>query len=184
MSGKYDLFARCKKGDARAQRLLYDLYKGKLMGICRRYTRNREEAQDVLQETFIRIFSKISQLESPEKLERWMKAIAVRTAITHYHRDKTRSALFAESSGNKYDAPQPSVDSLTDEYLIRVVSSLPDGCRLIFNLFSVEGYSHGEIAEMLQINESTSRSQLHHAKILLKEKLNCQSLAHYYEKFA
>jgi RNA polymerase sigma factor (sigma-70 family) len=92
MTDSYDLFEHCKRGDAKAQGILYDLFKGKLMGLCRRYTRNREEAQDILQETFVRIFTKIDQLESPEKFESWMKAIAVRTAIrgTRYEVRRTK----------------------------------------------------------------------------------------------
>lgn len=184
MSAKYDLFVRCKRGDANAQRILYDLFKSKLMGLCRRYTKNREEAQDVLQESFIRIFSRITQVEAPDKLESWMKAIAVRTAITHYHRGKARALVFPENAHANAETPQPVIDNLTDEYLISLVNELPDGCRMVFNLFAVEGYSHKEIAELLHVTEGTSRSQLYHAKLLLKEKLKCHSLAHYYEKFA
>ena len=76
MAEHYNLFEQCKKGDAKAQCILFDLFKGRLMGLCRRYTTNREEAQDILQETFIKIFSKITQIEFPEKFESWMKAIA------------------------------------------------------------------------------------------------------------
>src|SRR5688572_12964047 len=98
MPGKYDLFEHCKRGDAKAQRILYDLFKGKLMGLCRRYTQNREEAKDVLQETFIKIFTRIAQLESPDKLESWMKSVAVRTAINHYHKTKNHNLIFAKNN--------------------------------------------------------------------------------------
>lgn len=184
MTDRYDLFEHCKKGDAKAQRILYDLFKGKLMGLCRRYSRSKDEAQDILQETFIRIFTKINQLESPDKFESWMKAIAVHTAITHYHKTKTHNLIFSDVPDDDVEMQDPGIENLTDEYLVNLVNELPDGCRLVFNLFAIEGYSHGEIAEMLQISEGTSRSQLYHAKFLLKEKLKCQSLAQYYEKFA
>lgn len=184
MTDKFDLFEYCKKGDAKAQGILYDLFKGKLMGLCRRYTRNREEAQDILQETFIRIFTKINQLESPDKFESWMKAIAVRTAITYYHKNKAHNLVFSEMSADTSEIQDPGIENLTDQYLVNLVNELPDGCRLVFNMVAVEGYSHAEVAEMLQVTEGTSRSQLYHAKFLLKEKLKCQSLAHYYEKFA
>jgi RNA polymerase sigma-70 factor (ECF subfamily) len=184
MADHYDLFENCRKGDANAQRILYDLFKGKLMGMCRRYTRSKDEAQDILQESFIKIFSKISQIEYPEKFESWMKAIVIRTAINHYHGTKTYNLRFAEIREETFDIQVRDVDTLTDEYLLTVVNRLPDGCRIIFNLHAIEGYSHGEIAQMLDITEGTSRSQLHHAKTLLKEKLKCHSLAHYYEKFA
>lgn len=180
-----ELFEQCKRNDSRAQRALYDLFKARLMGLCRRYARDREDAQDMLQETFIKIFSRMHQVESAIKLESWMKSVAVRTAIDHYHRKK-RSDIFVSPS-EEYDvagtAYEIIIDNLTDEYLVRIINDLPEGCRLVFNLNVVEGYDHAEIAGMLNISESTSRSQLHYAKQLLKEKLNRLGITHY-EKFA
>jgi RNA polymerase sigma factor (sigma-70 family) len=186
MHSHYDIFERCKKEDAKAQRILYDIFSGKLMGLCRRYTRSRDEAQDILQEAFIRIFTHFHQLKSSDKMESWMKSIAVRTAINYYHKRKGHGLLFTNIETISYEPPanEESIASFTDEYLISLVNGLPDGCRIIFNMFAIEGYSHGEIAEMLHISEGTSRSQFHHAKYLLKEKLNCQNLIHYYEKFS
>jgi RNA polymerase sigma factor (sigma-70 family) len=186
MHSYYDIFDRCKKGDANAQRILYDLFKGKLMGLCRRYTQNREEAQDVLQEAFIRIFTYFHQLKSSDKLESWMKSVTVRTAINYYHKGKGRVLMFSPADdSNYYDiADESSVQHLTDEYLIAAVNALPDGCRIVFNMFAIEGFSHAEISKMLDISEGTSRSQFHHAKQLLKQKLNCQNMMHYYEKFS
>ncbi len=185
MAGNYDLFEQLKKGDAKAQRILYDLFKGKLMGLCRRYAKDREDAQDILQETFVKIFSRISQLEAGEKIESWMKSIAVRTAINHYRKTKNHNLIFAKLTDHEQSSgPIITLADIHDEHLVNLINALPDGCRIIFNLFAVEGYSHAEVAEMLHISESTSRSQFHHAKILLKEKLKCHSMAHYYEKFA
>lgn len=186
MHNYYDLFTRCKEGDAKAQRILYDLFKARLMGLCRRYTRNREEAQDILQESFIKIFRNINQLETSDKLESWMKTIAVNTAISFYHRTKKYELLFSpEENRNVTDENLlQQVHSFSDGFLVSLVNELPDGCRMVFNLFAIEGYSHAEIAEKLKITEGTSRSQLYHAKYLLKEKLKCQDMAHYYEKFA
>jgi RNA polymerase sigma factor (sigma-70 family) len=186
MHSYYDIFEQCKKGDAKAQRILYDLFKGKLMGLCRRYTQSREEAQDVLQESFIRIFTHFHQLKSSDKLEGWMKSITVRTAINYYHKDKGRALMFSnvEKFANQPVAMEQSLQNFTDEYLISLVNALPDGCRIVFNMFAIEGYSHAEIAALLHISEGTSRSQFYHAKYLLKEKLNCQNLMHYYEKFS
>jgi RNA polymerase sigma factor (sigma-70 family) len=186
MRNNYDIFEKCKMGDAKAQRILYDLFKGKLMGLCRRYTQSREEAQDVLQEAFIRIFTHMDQVKSSDKLESWMKSIAVRTAINFYHKSKGRTLIFSqvEDLANIQIADETPGQSFTDEYLIAAVNGLPDGCRIVFNMFAIEGYGHAEIASMLQISEGTSRSQFHHAKYLLKEKLKCQNLIHYYEKFS
>lgn len=186
MIKSYDLIQQCRKGDAKAQRILYDLFSARLMGLCRRYTRDREEAQDILQESFIKIFKNFAQLESSEKLESWMKAIVVRTAINHYHKLKSHAMLFSpvEDIQQEEEVSSSSLEDITDEYLVSLINELPDGCRMVFNLFAIEGYSHAEIAVMLSISEGTSRSQFHHAKYLLKEKLKCQNLVHYYEKFA
>ncbi len=186
MSRHYDIFERCKKNDPQAQRLLYDLFKGKLMGLCRRYAASREEAQDVLQESFIKIFTKINQLETSDKLESWMKSVVVRTAIDQYHKQKARHVIFdrIEQEAFAVEDQLSSLNTVTDEFLIQAVNSLPSGCRMVFNLFAIEGYSHAEIALLLEVTEGTSRSQYHHARVLLKEKLKSETLVEYYEKLA
>lgn len=181
----YDqLLEQCKKNDSRAQRVLYDHFKARLMGLCRRYARSREDAQDMLQETFVKIFTRIRQLESPEKLESWVKSIAVRTAIDHYHKTKKHEPVYTEMQYNVAGTDYELVlETLSDEQLVILINELPEGCRMIFNLFEVEGYSHSEIAALLDITEGTSRSQLHHAKHLLKIKLTALGVKRY-EKFA
>lgn len=182
----YQLLQACKANEPEAQRHLYDLFKGRLMGICRRYTRDREEAQDILQDGFIKIFTSINQVQDAERLEGWMKLILIRTAIDHYHKNKSRFSLFqylADHDDNLHSEPI-DISNATDEYLIQCIYLLPDGCRNIFNLFVIEGYNHTEIAELLQISEGTSRSQLHRAKQILQLKLKSQTLAEYYGKFA
>ena len=172
----------CKKGEPKAQRELYDQFKARLMGLCRRYTGSREEAQDVLQDAFVKIFSRIHQLDSDDKLESWMMKIAVTTAINHYHKNKR--IQYSEVEENAGDGNyELIISNVSDEYLIGLINALPDGCRLVFNLNVVEGYGHKEIAEMLEISESTSRSQLHHAKGILKEKLKSVGVIRF-EKYA
>ena len=179
------LLAGCHQEDAQSQRILYDLFKARLMGLCRRYTTNREEAKDVLQEAFIKIFRKIQQVTDPEKLESWMKSVTVNTAIDHFRKKRvTFTELKDESLPEEVYTHLQSDISVSDEILVACVNQLPDGCRLVFNLFVVEGYSHTEIAGLLQITEGTSRSQLNYAKSLLKNKLKCHHVAQYYEKFA
>lgn len=184
-----NLYDRCKKGEPKAQRELYDLFKNRLMGLCRRYTRNREEAEDVLQESFIKIFSKFHQVGSPDKIESWMKSVAVRTAIDHYNKEKKDRQLYEPNDAALLNVEAVPVDEVSDEYLVMLINQLPDKCRMVFNLFEVEGYSHTEIAAMMDITESTSRSQLHYAKSLLKQKLSpeatkCASGPNYYERLA
>src|SRR5688572_15706417 len=116
MLSHYDIFEQCKKGNAKAQHILYDLFKGKLMGLCRRYTQSREEAQDVLQDAFIRIFTHFHQLKEPEKLEGWMKSITVRTAINYYHKGKGRALMFTNVTEleNQAATDELSAQSFTD----------------------------------------------------------------------
>jgi RNA polymerase sigma factor (sigma-70 family) len=178
------MLEQCKRNDSRAQRALYDHFKARLMGLCRRYAKSREDAQDMLQESFVKIFTRIGQLHSADKLEQWMKSIVVRTAIDHYNKRKRQEPVYAEVeydiAGTDYEHV---LESVSDEQLIAVINGLPEGCRMVFNLFEVEGYTHAEISDLLQISEGTSRSQLHHAKLLLKQKLNALGVKRY-EKFA
>jgi RNA polymerase sigma factor (sigma-70 family) len=173
----------CKKLDPRAQRELYDRYKSRLMGICRRYAASREEAQDVLQEAFIKIFTRFNQLDDAERLENWMIRITINTAVNFYHQNKRY--VFNDISDQLESAGgyELILSTISDEFLIAQINSLPDGCRVVFNLFVVEGYTHAEVAAMLMISESTSRSQLVYAKSLLKEKLNAAGIVRY-ERYA
>lgn len=179
------LFIRCKAHDRKAQRELYDSYKPVLMGICRRYARSKEDAQDILQEGFIKIFNKLQQVEDAAKVEAWMKSVIVNTAIDHYHKSaRNPLAVLGKEEEELPDINYSEIlEKLSDEYLIQCINNLPEGCRLVFNLFEVEGYSHEEVAAMLKITVGTSRSQLHYAKHLLKQKLLSLGVKHY-EKYA
>ena len=178
-----ELLAGCQKEDARSQRILYDAFKSRLMGLCRRYSNNREEAKDVLQESFIKIFRNIRHLSDPEKLESWLKSIVVNTAIDHYRKKNVLKMQPIDEVVSEEVAAKDEAQ-VTDDILVGLVSQLPDGCRLVFNLFVVEGYSHAEISAMLEVTEGTSRSQLNYAKAVLKNKLKCHDVTQYYEKFA
>jgi RNA polymerase sigma factor (sigma-70 family) len=172
MSGEWrELVRKCKSGDSKAQRALYDAFKGKLMGICRRYASSRTDAQDILQEVFVTAFLKIDKLNDAEKLSSWLTRLAINHSIDFYHRNKRldfQDVTLIQAENGDYEA---LLANLADEQLLQLVNTLPDGCRLVFNLYLVEGYSHSEIAEMLNISVSTSRSQLNYARSLMKEKL-------------
>lgn len=176
--------ALCQANDSKSQRELYDLFKPKVFGLCRRYTHSREEAEDVFQETFIRIFQNIYQVRDAEHLEQWLKRIAVNTAVNYYHKNK-RHQHMVEDIGFSYSNDDYSLilSHFSDEQLIGLINSLPDGYRLVFNLYEVEGYSHAEIAEILSISEATSRSQLNRAKQTLRNKLKAFGVLRY-EKYA
>lgn len=179
-----ELLTLCKKGDARAQQALYSAFKSTVMGLCRRYTRNREEAEDVFQETFIRVFRSIEQLNEVEKLEPWIKRIAVNAAVTYYHRNKRHyyhaDYLDVDSQNEDYEM---ILSGLSDTVLVEVVNQLPDGYRMVFNMYVVEGYSHAEVGELLNISEATSRSQLNRARHVLQERLKALGIIKY-ERYA
>lgn len=174
----------CQANDSRSQRELYDLFKDKVLGLCRRYTGCREEAEDVFQETFIRVFQNICQLSDIGHLEQWIRKIAVNTAVNYYHKNKRHHHVL-ESNGfhHSNDDHELILSHFSDEQLISLINSLPDGYRMVFNLYVVEGYSHAEIAEQLSISEATSRSQLNRAKQTLKNKLKAFGVLKY-EKYA
>lgn len=183
MTKHTDLMERCKAGDRKAQRELYDLFKARLMGVCRRYAASRDQAQDVLQEAFIKIFTRINQLGSSEAMESWMIRITINTAVDYYHRNKRYAFTDIEAVDADNGQYEMILAGVADEFLIKVINELPHCARIVFNLFAVEGYSHAEIAKMLKITESTSRSQLVYARNILKVKLNAVGVVRY-ERYA
>lgn len=174
----------CQTNDAKSQRELYDLFKTRIMGLCRRYTWSKEEAEDVFQETFIRVFQNINQLRDVGHLEQWIKKVAVNAAVNYYYKNKRHQHLAEHNGYHKTnDDYEIILNHFSDEQLISLINNLPDGYRLVFNMHEVEGYSHVEIAALLNISEGTSRSQLNRAKQTLKNKLKAYGVLRY-EKYA
>lgn len=167
-----DLLKACLQGDRLAQRDIFNMYAGKMMAICIRYTRHRHEAEDILQDAFVKVFTHLSEFENSGSFEGWVRRIIVNTAI----KNNQKKSFSHEDIGLdhiKEDSAGPEVFStLSEEELIKLVMALPDGYRMVFNLFAIEGFSHKEIAELLNIEESTSRSQLMKARRILQEKVH------------
>lgn len=164
-----DLIANCKNGQLKAQRILYERFSGSMYMICLRFTKDEAEAQDVLQEAFIKVFRNIDRFREESSLFYWIKRIVINTAINYQ-----RSQLFLHTDLEKAENNHiSSVDEAISEYnyedLLKLLQSLPDGCRIIFNLHAIEGYKHKEIAEKLGISEGTSKSQYNRARILLQQ---------------
>jgi len=163
----------CQKGDVKSQRMLYDRFAPKLYGICKRYILDSEEAQDVLQDSFVKIFLNLNQFKGTGSLEGWMCKITVHTAITHYHRhsvfkyDETTEDMTEKIP----DTSVQQTDYLSREILMRCIEELPAGYRTVFNMFEIDGFSHEEIAKQLKISKVTSRTQLLKAKKALQQKL-------------
>ena len=160
------------QGDPKSQRELYDQYKAKVMGICTRYTKTGKEAEDVFQESFIKIFNHLHELRDVDQLEPWLRRITVNTAISFYHQKKKHTHVM-EKNGLQYqnDDYELILANFSNEDIVEIINHLPEGYRMVFNLCVVEGFSHAEIANLLHISEATSRSQLTKAKQTLRNKL-------------
>lgn len=175
-----ELLRQCRSNDPKSQRELYDLFSAKVMGLCRRYTRNKEEAQDVLQDTFIRVFQSIHQLRDSSHLEQWIRKTTVNAAINNYHKIKRHDHAEDKNGFHVFSEDHELIlSSFTDSQLIQMINELPDGYRVVFNLYEIEGYSHSEIAKILRISEATSRSQLNRAKQTLRMKLKSIGVLNY-----
>lgn len=163
----------CIKHNRKAQQALYDRYCSLLLGVCMRYSVDRSEAEDILQESFLKIFGSIKDYEGTGSFTGWLRKIAVNTAITHYHRNlRYRYHLDLD----EYETIETGIlsfeeDYYTSEELFRVLNELPAGYRHVFNLYAIEGYKHKEIAEMLGIDTNTSKSQYSRAKAAIRQKL-------------
>ena len=166
-----DLIEGCKNGDAVAQQKLFEKYFGFLLGVCLRYTSDREEAKDLLQEGFVKIFNNIERFNYSGQLENWMKKIMVNTAIDRYRKKMNEPYVQDIENVNEPAEAAKAYDNLSQEELLKVIQTLPEGYRTIFNLCAIEGYSHKEIEEQFGINEGTSKSQLAKARKMLQDKL-------------
>lgn len=160
-------------GDRRAQKELYELYSRKMMGVCLRYVNDRETARDLLQDGFVKIFTSIGSFSGLGSFEGWMRKIFVNCALEYLRKsDVLREATDLDNTAELVNSDSSAISDISAAELMRMVQELPAGFRTVFNLFAIEGYSHKEIAEMLDITDSTSRSQYTRAKHLLQKKIN------------
>lgn len=168
-----DIIARCKKMEKRSQRSLYELYAPVLMGIAMRYGKSRSDAEDILQEAFVKIFLRIDQYSETGSFEGWMKKILVNTAISYYRKNNKYffHVDYSEIEERKPDESTIGDSEYTRDELFMAINSLPDGFRVVFNMHAVEGYKHREIAASLGIEIGTSKSQYYRARIMLQERL-------------
>lgn len=165
-----ELIQGCITQDRTSQRAVFERYAGKLFGVCQRYTNRSDEADDILQEAFIKIFNQIHTFAFAGSFEGWMRRIVVNTAIRHYQQRRQQYAqTFSLSEMNDVTVDPTVYDELQEEDLLEMIGRLPEGYRMVFNLYAIEGFSHREIAETLHIEESTSRSQLVKARKMLQQ---------------
>ena len=163
------LIEKCLERNALAQKQLYDMYSKRLYGICLRYCHSEEEAQDILQDSFVKIFTKLDTFQYSGSFEGWLRRIVTNTAI-EYYRKKIELVNVEEINASPYLSAEEE-HSLEVEDLLKMIQEMPDGYRVIFNMYAIEGYSHAEISQKMGISEGTSKSQLSRARIFLQKKM-------------
>jgi RNA polymerase sigma-70 factor (ECF subfamily) len=164
------ILQRCQKNDAAAQQLLYQKYSPKMLSVCYRYAKSREDAEDMLQEGFVKVFMQISRFEHRGSLEGWILRIIVHTCINHLKKYKKFNDVLDLAYASNIMIREDNIPGIVQaKQIVECIRSLPIGYRTVLNLYAIEGYSHKEIGAMLDIEESTSRSQYTRAKNMLEE---------------
>lgn len=174
----HDLIHLSLKGDRSAQKNLFEMFAPKMLTVCRRYSRHQMEAEDLLQDGFVKVFTKLDRFEFSGSFEGWVRRIMINTALKSISRKSfTNEQIGLED--HKGGSAGPAVfNKLSEEELLKLINDLPDGYKFVFNMYVIEGYSHKEIGEILEIGESTSRSQLVKARRILQQKvLELQKIA-------
>jgi RNA polymerase sigma factor (sigma-70 family) len=173
MMGDQQIIMGCARHERKAQQILYDKYSRFLLGVCMRYASCKAEAEDILQDSFIKIFFSIQDFSGTGSFTGWLRKIAVNTAITYYHKNlKFRYQIEIEEYMSVETGEMSfEEDFFTADELFMVLNELPTGYRIVFNLYAVEGYKHKEIAEILGIDTNTSKSQYSRAKSVIRDKL-------------
>ncbi len=169
MISESDLIEGCMKGNRQMQYELYERFAPKMFGVCLRYAANTEEAEDILQEGFIKIFKKMGSYRGDGSFEGWIRRIFVNTAIEQF-RKKTYLQPITEQEESTIEGKYISVlDHLAEKDIVQLIQKLSPGYRTVFNMYVIEGYTHKQIAEALRISEGTSKSQLSRAKLILQD---------------
>ncbi|HMI79026.1 MAG TPA: sigma-70 family RNA polymerase sigma factor [Ferruginibacter sp.] len=164
------MLAGCLKNNAAAQEALYSRFSPRMLGVCYRFAKNREDAEDMLQDGFIKVFTQIHQYRNEGALEGWIRRIVVHTCINILKKNKKFSDSVDIIHANSIHVKEEIIPSIMQaKQVVECIRTLPLGYRTVLNLYAIEGYSHKEIANMLDIEESTSRSQYTRAKAMLEE---------------
>ncbi len=172
MFSEEKLIKECIKGNRKAQKELYDKYNALLFALCLRYTQTREEAEDIMITGFMKIFESLPNYKHEGSFEGWIKKILIHKAIDYFRTNKKYSMnLNIEEVEIASTTVNTAYQDMSTQYILKQIQSMPNGYRQIFNLYAIEGYKHGEIAEMLNISESTSKTQYAKAKKWLQCRL-------------
>ncbi len=170
-ASEIEVIEGCKRGDRHAQKLLYERFSGKMFALCSRYIKDKMEAEDVLVKAFTKILDRINQYKNEGSFEGWVRRVMVNESLSYLRRNKS---MYVETDIEAADK-EPNFERLENELeaqdLLKLISELPSGYRIVFNMYAIDGYSHKEIGEELGINESTSKSQLSRARAVLQKRL-------------
>jgi RNA polymerase sigma-70 factor (ECF subfamily) len=168
-----DLIKNCIDNNTIAQREFYDLFAPKMLSICHRYAESASDAEDIFQEGFMRVFENLHQVKDEKALEWWMKRIFINEALKLYNKNKRISLVEDLSLIKPVQAYEHNVlDKLGTDEITRIIQKLPDKMRIVFNMYAIEGFSHKEISEIMNISEGTSKSNLHDARKILQRKIS------------
>lgn len=165
------LILGCLENSKEHQRALFKRFSGKMLSVCRRYARHEMEAEDMLQDAFVKMFKNLASFKGEGSFEGWLRRITINTAIKHCQKKSYSNELLGFEKLPENSHLGASGAQLNEAFLLKLVSELPEGYRLVFNLFAIEGYSHAEIGDLLGITASTSRSQLVKARRMLQNRL-------------
>lgn len=165
------LLEDCIAGNRKSQKELYDQYAPKMFSVCLRYTKNQMDAEDILQDGFVKLFNNLHRFRGEGSFDGWVRRIFVNTAIEHIRRKNLNTTVGEGLENTIVDKQKNALDNLYEKDIIKTSMTLSDGYRTVFNLYAVEGFSHKEIAAQLGITESTSKSQFSRAKAILRNML-------------
>jgi len=170
------LIEKCQKKDAKAQAELYKIFAPKLYGVCLKYCSNKSIADDLFQDAFITIFNKINQFKHKGSFEGWAKRITINTVLQHFKKQKFHQEINDNLITDENEEFEIEDENLNLNYLLEVIKELPNQYRLVFNLYVLDGYSHSEISEALNISTGTSKSNLSRAKQLLRKRIESETV--------
>ena len=169
------LIENCISGSRKSQKDLYEMFAPKMFSICLRYAKNQMDAEDILQDAFVKLFNNLSKFRGEGSFEGWVRRIFVNTAIEQLRRNKVKFTDSDDFGNVIVDKKENALDCLYEKDLLKTSMKLSEGYRTVFHLYAVEGYSHKEIAKKLGITESTSKSQFSRAKAILRDALQSQT---------
>lgn len=171
MTQQEEIIYKCREGNSKAQTELYRLFSRKMYGVCLRYAKDNADAEDILQEGFVRVFSKIGQFEFKGSFEGWMRRIMVNTALEKFRKNDRLYPVEEMKIYESTEMVEETISSITADELMKIIQELPPRYKMVFNLYAIEGYSHLEIADMMSISEGTSKSNLSRARMILQKRV-------------